>query len=66
MIKMIYPPGQNPEIPPMHEPIPSAPVPEPYAPPREPENPPLHEPVTPQVPDPYVPPIQEPGTPLQP
>jgi hypothetical protein len=66
MFKMIYPPGQNPEFPPMQEPPQTTPVPEPYPPTRQPETPPLQEPITPQVPDPYVPPVTEPPTRTQP
>ena len=68
-MNMVYPPGpgQNPEFPPIHEPSPVQPVPEPYIPQVDPpETPPLKEPITPQVPDPYVPPVTEPGTPTQP
>lgn len=67
MVTMIYPPGQIPEIQPVHEPMPTPQVPDPYMPPVHiPETPPLQEPITPQVPDPYIPPVTEPSTPGQP
>lgn len=66
---MIFPPGSNPEIPPVYEPPTPVSPPDPYVPPAtQPETPPMREPITPQVPDPYVPqtPDPEPQTPPAP